>query len=203
MVYNYPVSKIKFVAGIDEAGRGPLAGPVAVGVFVAPKNFDYKIFRGLRDSKKLSQRKREEIFSQIKILKKLRKANFAVVLVGEKYIDKNGISKAVKFGIDSGIKKLNLNLKNTFIYLDGLLQAPEKFSQETVIKGDDKIPTISAASVCAKVTRDAYMRKISKKFPKYGLQIHKGYGTERHIICIKKFGLSLVHRKSFCAKILQ
>ena len=185
------MKNFQYIAGIDEAGRGPLAGPVAVGIFIAPNNFDYKILQGLRDSKKVSAKKREEIFLKIKNLKKMDKVDFAVTLVSEKYIDKNGITKAVK---------TKLNPKKTFIYLDGLLHAGEGFKQETIIKGDDKIPAISAASICAKVTRDIYMQKISKKFPKYGFEIHKGYGTKGHIETIKKYGLSSIHRGSFCKK---
>ena len=196
------MKKIKFIAGIDEAGRGPLAGPVAVGIFVSHTSFDYRVLQGLRDSKKLSAKKREEIFLKIKALKKSKEADFAVTLVSAEYIDKNGISKAVRKGLDSVIKKISLDPKISFIYLDGSLKAPENFSQETVIKGDDKIPAISAASVCAKVVRDEYMQKIAKKYPDYNFSIHKGYGTKKHIISIKKNGLSLIHRRSFCKNFL-
>ncbi len=190
----------KFVAGIDEAGRGPIAGPVSVGVFVCTSEFSKKLkkkFIGLDDSKKLSEIQRERIFSQIKVSKEKGEVDFCVTLVSAKIIDQRGITRAVQLGIDKGIKKLNLNNKNTFIYLDGLLKAPREFFQETVIKGDSKIPAISAASICAKVVRDGYMKKMSLKYPLYGFEKHKGYGTLFHRNIIKKEGFCTVHRKTF------
>ena len=190
----------KFIVGIDEAGRGPIAGPVAVGVFVCRKNFSMKlrkIFPGLNDSKKLSEIQRERIFSQIETEKEKGDVDFCVSLISAKIIDQKGITFAVQLGINKVIKKLNLNSKDTFIYLDGLLKAPKEFSQETVIKGDAKIPVISAASICAKVVRDRYMRKLAQKYPDYSLEKHKGYGTKEHYKFLLKYGMSSEHRKSY------
>lgn len=190
----------KYIVGIDEAGRGPIAGSVAVGVFVIQKNFAKKlrkIFPGLNDSKKLDEKNRERIFLLIENAKEKDEVDFCVTLVSEKVIDQKGITKAVQIGIDKGIKKLNLNYRDTFIYLDGLLKAPKEFSQETVIKGDAKIAVISAASICAKVIRDRYMKKLVKKYPEYGFERHKGYGTKEHYKALEKYGLSFIHRRSY------
>lgn len=189
---------MKYIVGVDEAGRGPLAGPVSVGTFVVRQDFDFSIFKKLRDSKKLGPKKREEFFALIKKLAKEGKMLFAVSLVSEKIIDTKGISFAIKKGIEQNFKKLKIP-KISKIYLDGGLKAPVDFkNQETIIKGDEKIPVISLASICAKVTRDFFMTRIAKKYPEYGFEIHKGYGTKKHCESIKKYGPSDVHRRSFC-----
>lgn len=189
---------MKYIVGVDEAGRGPLAGPVSVGTLAVKDNFDFSIFKNLRDSKKLSEKRRDEFFKLIKKLAKEKKLAFAVSLVSEKIIDTKGISFAIKKGIQQNFKKLNI-ARASKIYLDGSLCAPAEFTdQQTVIKGDEKIPVISLASICAKVTRDEYMVRIAKKYPGYGFEIHKGYGTKQHITNIRKYKLSKIHRKSFC-----
>lgn len=187
----------KWHIGIDEAGRGPLAGPVSVGAVMVKSDFDFSIFKNLKDSKKLSESKREEFFEVIN-----KKIKYKVVMVSNKVIDKKGISFAIKFAIKSLLKKLNPNIKNTKIFLDGSLKAPKEFTQETIIKGDEKIPCISLASIMAKVTRDRHMKKISNKYPAFNFDIHKGYGTKRHIEAIKKHGPSELHRKSFISRII-
>ncbi len=188
---------LDFIAGIDEAGRGPIAGPVAVGIFVCKKNFNFLPLPGLDDSKKLSEKKRNEIFLKIKELVRHKKARFFVALVSNKVIDSKGITFAIKKGIEECIKKIKISSKNTFVYLDGSLRAPEDFKQKTVIKGDSKIKAISAASICAKVIRDEYMKKNSKIYLKYSFEKHKGYGTKEHYESIKIFGVSQLHRKTF------
>lgn len=195
----------KFIIGVDEVGRGPLAGPVAVGVFVINHKHQTrikKIFSDARDSKKLTPQKREEIFNRIKIMKEDHIVRYIVLYESNKFIDKHGISKAIKSCIDKSFRKLsrelNLNAKNTEIFLDGGLKAPKEFfNQKTIIKGDDKILAISLASIVAKVSRDTLMVKLHKKFPNYDFHIHKGYGTKKHLGLIKKFGLSPYHRKSW------
>src|SRR3989344_4808776 len=165
---------MKYVYGIDEAGRGPLAGPVSVGVFGAEKKMEKWLLKNifenkLRDSKKLSP---------------------------NKIIDENGISKAVRLGISKSLSPKVLKCK---IRLDGLLKAPPKFkNQKTIIKGDEKNVFIACASIVAKVSRDRLMCQLAKKYPKYGFEIHKGYGTVLHRTLIKKYGLSVIHRKTFC-----
>lgn len=189
----------KIFVGIDEVGRGPLAGPVAVCAFVwlaggrLPKEL-----KGIKDSKKLSEKKREEWFAKISEYKKEGKCNFKVVFKSAKYIDTQGLSKAIKECLRIALNSLNLNPKETSVLLDGGLKAPQEFKyQETIIKGDAKEVVISAASVMAKVTRDRLMVKLSKKYPGYNFHIHKGYGTLFHREKIKNIGPCIEHRKTF------
>lgn len=186
------------IIGIDEAGRGPLAGPVAVGAVAMPENFNYKIFGILKDSKKLSEKRREEIFAQMQVLKKESKMNFSVALVSNKVIDERGIVFAIRKGIEGTLKKLNIDSTNSIVKLDGSLKAPEEFlDQETIIKGDEKIPIISLASIAAKVTRDRHMVEMSRQYPVYSFEVHKGYGTAKHQASIKLKGLCEIHRRTF------
>jgi len=193
---------MKYIVGIDEAGRGPLAGPVAVGAVRVNVGFDKRFFKGIKDSKKLSVRKRDEWFKNISEVQPRTNINFAVVLVSEKIIDKHGIAYAIRLGIKKCLTKLKVS-NNSRIFLDGGIKAPDNFlHQKTIIKGDEKIPVISLASICAKVTRDRFMVKLSKKYSQYNFHIHKGYGTLLHRRLIKKHGPSVVHRKSFLHKII-
>lgn len=190
----------KFIAGIDEAGRGPIAGPVSVGVLVVEKKH-LRFLRGIKDSKKLSEKAREEWFFKIKTLSEKNIFRWSVVLVSEKIIDKKGISFAIRTGIHASLTKLKVG-ENTEILLDGALKAPAVYKyQKTIIKGDEKKPVISAASIMAKVVRDRHMKKISKKYPDYAFEKHKGYGTKEHYKKIKKHGLSKIHRRSFLKKL--
>lgn len=194
------MDKTSYIVGIDEAGRGPIAGPVSVGIFVIknravlrPRSKKLK----LKDSKALSENQRNEWFDEISYWKKLGKIDFIVKLGSAHLIDKKGISIVIKELISSGLKDLNIPHRSV-VYLDGSLKAPvEYISQKTIIKGDEKIRAISLASICAKVTRDQYMTYISKKYPKYDFWKHKGYGTREHMSRVKKYGLSKEHRKSF------
>jgi ribonuclease HII len=191
----------KFIVGIDEAGRGPLAGPVAVGAVRITTKFNKNFFRGIRDSKKLSEIKREEWFKKLLVERKKGHIEFSVSLISEKVIDKKGIVFAINSGIKKCLDKLSVPA-NSKIYLDGGIKAPEKYKdQKTIIRGDDKINVISLASICAKVTRDEYMTKLSKKYPKYCLEVNKGYGTLGHRKTIKKYGASSIHRASFLKNI--
>lgn len=188
--------------GIDEAGRGPLAGPVSVGIFGAKKSFGRWILKNifddkLRDSKKLSPNKREEFYEKFCELKKASRVFFSVSHISNKIIDKIGISKSVQKGIN--IQCDRIESLQTEIRLDGLLKAPEKFkNQKTIIKGDEKDVFIACASIVAKVSRDRLMCRLASKYPSYSLEIHKGYGTRLHSKLIKKHGISPLHRKSFC-----
>ena len=207
---------LQYLVGVDEAGRGPLAGPVAVGVVCLPvasaglaggevSEEILAIFgeKGVRDSKKLSEKKREEIFGKIQNLKKEGKLDFVVTLVSNKVIDEKGISFAIKSGISECLKKLNLKPESCLIKLDGGLKASREFiNQETIIRGDEQEPVIALASICAKVIRDRWMQELAKKYPDYALEKHKGYGTRAHYLALKKFGLSVIHRKSFLKKLL-
>ncbi len=190
---------MKYIIGIDEAGRGALAGPVAVGSVLVSKDFNWELILGVADSKQVSPKKREEIFLIAKKLEKQGKLKYAVALVSEKVIDKKGITFAVREGIKRTLIKLAPDAKTTYIKLDGLLHAPVEFlHQKTIIKGDVTEKEISLASIMAKVTRDRYMVVLGKKHTLYGFEIHKGYGTLLHRKNIKKHGLKVMHRTTFC-----
>lgn len=194
--------KIKFIVGIDEVGRGPLAGPVAVCAFIMPIGFKISGFGPLKDSKKLTPKKREEIFCKLEILKNQNKVNYSVCYESAKSIDKIGLSKAIKNCIKKSLKNIKANPKNCLVLLDGGIKAPEEFkNQKTIIKGDEKERAIAFASIIAKVSRDALMCKMAKKYPKYCFEIHKGYGTKKHCEIIKKEGICKEHRKSFLKNI--
>lgn len=200
-IHRHIIVQMKYVVGIDEAGRGPLAGPVAVGMVKIAADFDEAFFEGIRDSKKLSAKKREEWFLKAEEAQKAKLLDWAVSLVSEKSIDKLGIAPAIRSGMSRCLEKLAVAHEDT-IFLDGGLKLPKEFiHQETIIKGDEKIAVISLASICAKVLRDRYMIKLAEKYPVYGFEVHKGYGTKTHIATIKKHGSSDVHRKSFLKKI--
>ena len=192
--------------GIDEAGRGPLAGPVAIAVFGMKAGFKLKGFPKGRDSKKMSEAEREKWFMIFEGEKKKGNVFYEVALPSASVIDTKGIVGAIKKGMEVCLKKLEsagIAGGNSCILLDGSLKAPERFAfQKTIIKGDEKEPLIACASIVAKVTRDRYMKKVAKKYPGYGFEIHKGYGTAKHRAQIKKLGLSPIHRKSFLSRFL-
>jgi ribonuclease HII len=195
-------SKTRYLAGVDEAGRGPLAGPVAIGVAVVPQDFDWTLLTGVGDSKKVPVKQRELIARKARALKRAGMINFRVALIPHTTIDRIGISPAVRQGIYRCFDKLSLNVKSTSVKLDGLLTAPEEFKdQETIIKGDAKEKVIGLASILAKVARDAHMKRVARKYPAYGFEIHKGYGTAAHRRQIRSYGLSPIHRRTFCTRI--
>ena len=193
----------KVVIGVDEAGRGPLAGPVvasAVIVNLASKN-QSKNFQELlnkaRDSKKLSPKQRDKIFE---LIKKTPEIQFAYSFVSEKNIDKINIEQATFLAMRKSIQKLEkkLNLKPDIILVDGNRKISQlNILQKTIIKGDDKIFSIALASIISKIMRDKKMIALSKKYPRYHFEIHKGYPTKLHLQLLKKYGPSEIHRKSF------
>lgn len=230
--------RIKYIIGIDEVGRGPLAGPLVVAALAAPrelkiKNAEFRIkqksrnskfffcqrqipggsilnfkLAKLRDSKKLSPKQRELWFEYVKQSQKSKvksqRLYYAVASVSPKVIDRINVSNAANLAATSAFKALiqnyKLRIKNCRVYLDGGLFLNSKFctlNSTTVVKGDEKIPAIALASIAAKVIRDRMMRKLHKKYPEYGFDRHKGYGTKYHFKMIKKHGLSLIHRRSF------
>lgn len=197
----------KYLVGIDEAGRGPLAGPVAVGVAVVPSNFDWQSkLPDVNDSKQLPEKKREEIFKMARRLKAAGQLNYAVSMVSAKVIDKVGIVTAINCGIEKSLKKISAyhTINRMIVKLDGGLIAPAEYKhQETIIKGDASEPIIGLASIMAKVTRDRYMTLQSSKpiFAPYNFATHKGYGTKAHREAISQYGLSTIHRISYCKNI--
>ncbi len=189
---------VKFLIGIDEVGRGPLAGPVAVGAFLTPIDFDFSYFEGVRDSKKLPPHKREH-FLNLAIEKSCQgEIAFAVSFVSHLQIDRKGITFAINRAMRNALKRLNVDEDECLVLLDGGLKAPLPFSnQETIIKGDDKEKIISLASVVAKVIRDKKLIRLSKKYPGYDFHINKGYGTSQHKRQLELLGPSPIHRISF------
>lgn len=188
----------EYLIGVDEAGRGPLAGPVAVGVVAVPLGFDIlREFPGVKDSKLLSGQKRELIFDMAQRRIKAGDLRAQVRLSGSAYIDRFGITRAVRKALWSGVRSLG-EPESAVVLLDGLLRAPKQYTQRTIIKGDLRVPVIALASILAKVTRDRIMEELSAEYPEYGFEQHKGYGTESHRRAIKRWGLTDIHRRSFC-----
>ncbi len=179
----------KYICGIDEAGRGPLAGPVVVASVIMPEN---SMIEGVNDSKKVSEKKREKLYDLI-----LEEAiSYGVGIIGQDEIDDINILNATKKGLTVSLKELTQ--KPDLIIVDALTNIDTLGTPyESIIKGDAKCYSISAASIIAKVTRDRIMREWDKVYPQYGFAQHKGYGTSAHISSIKEYGPCPLHRKTF------
>jgi len=194
----------RMIAGLDESGRGPLAGSVtAAVVIVNPKfkieNQNFKeILRSTKDSKKLSEKQREKIF---KLVPKCPYIKFVHSSVNAKIIDKINIENATKKAMKNCLNKIlpKYNLKNILILIDGnrIIDKNLMISQKAIVKGDNKIFSIALASIIAKVTRDRKMKRLSLQYPKYYFHQHKGYGTKLHRKLIKKYGPCKIHRQSY------
>lgn len=183
----------KFVCGVDEAGRGPLCGPVVAAAVILPKD---KCIEGVNDSKKLSEKKRELLYD--KIMEEALAVGVGISNVD--VIEKVNILNATKLAMVNAIK--NLKTRPDYVLVDGNQKIDIDIEQETVVSGDAKSESIAAASIIAKVTRDRILYEYDKIYPEYGLSKHKGYGTKVHIEAIKKYGLSPIHRPSFCKKFI-
>lgn len=195
---------MKDIIGIDEVGRGPIAGPVAVCSFRCKPDFftTIEIKTPLRDSKKLSKKQREEWFIYLKKCKAEGLCDYAVSFVAPENIDRFGIAPSIRKALKVSLEKIAPDANDVLVYLDGGLKAPEQFThQETIIKGDELHPVISCASIVAKVSRDAVMTMHAKEYPDYGFENHSGYGTKAHYEAIKKSGLTPLHRKTFLKNI--
>ena len=179
------------VCGVDEAGRGPLCGPVVAAAVILPK--DEKI-DGVNDSKKLSEKKREVLFDVIKE----KAITVGVGISDVELIEKINILNATKIAMKEAIE--NLKIKPDYVLVDGNQAIDISVPFETVISGDAKSESIAAASIIAKVTRDRLLIEYDKKYPEYGFAKHKGYGTKAHIEAIRTYGLTPIHRPSFCKK---
>jgi ribonuclease HII len=192
-------SRIQWVIGIDEVGRGPVAGPVTLCAFAVRTDFlsDLKKM-GFRDSKKLSSQKREVFAQVLNNYAQLGKCTWVIQSSSSEIIDSRGLSFAIKNALERCLKKLDIHPEIADIYLDGGLHAPKSyFRQHTVIHGDDLFPVISCASILAKVYRDRLMVNHDRTYTGYGFIDNKGYGTAEHMKAIKKLGLTPLHRKSF------
>ncbi|MDE2173248.1 MAG: ribonuclease HII [Patescibacteria group bacterium] len=189
---------MRVMLGVDEAGRGPLAGPVAVGLVAVPEGYDVaKEFPGVADSKKLSPMKREKIFTLLEMRAARGDIRFLVEFEDAETIDKEGIAAALRRAVARGARSLAPNAALARMLLDGALRAPTDYVQQTIIGGDANIPLISLASIAAKVTRDRLMTELSVPYPEYGFERHKGYGTEAHYEALRKHGPCTIHRRSF------
>lgn len=183
----------KLICGIDEAGRGPLAGPVVVGACVMKP--DSKL-EWVNDSKKVTEKRREILYDRI-IEDSLA---WGVGIISWDEIDKINILNATKKGLEEALKQVieKLNSKPDMVIVDALKNIDTfGIPYESIIKGDAKCYSISCASILAKVTRDRIMREYDKVFPEYGFEKNKGYGTKEHIEALKKYGPSIIHRKTF------
>lgn len=192
------------IAGIDEAGRGPLAGPVVVACVVMPRD---SMIEGVNDSKKVSEKKREKLYDEI-----IQEAiAYGVGIISQEEIDKINILNATKEGLTLAIKEMEKDLKEKqrgfekpeIILVDALTKIDtDHIPYRSIIKGDAKSYSIAAASIIAKVTRDRIMREWDEVYPMYGFAKHKGYGTAAHIAAIKEYGLCPLHRRSFVKNIV-
>lgn len=191
----------KYLIGVDEAGRGPLAGPVAVGVVKVPLDFDWELIPGVGDSKVVSAEMRTALFRRAQELRHHHQLDFAVSQVGPSIIDTEGITFAIRLAMQRCITRLQLDPEEVSFRLDGSLSAPPEYVQATIIKGDSLWPEIGLASIIAKVTRDRYMERIARRFTRYGFDEHKGYGTKAHRAAIARFGKCPIHRASYCKNI--
>lgn len=186
---------MQYIVGIDEVGRGPLAGPITVGVVCMPASLSWKHFPKLKDSKKLSEASREVWHRYIKEHPHIRAA---VASVSATVIDRIGIVAAGNLAARRALAQLRLHPKHCDVQLDKGLVVGADWKQKSYIKGDERFPAIALASIYAKVTRDRYMTRISKKYPQYGFGVHKGYGTRFHMHQMRVHNLSPLHRKTFC-----
>ncbi|MCI9000319.1 MAG: ribonuclease HII [Clostridia bacterium] len=181
--------EVRYICGIDEAGRGPLAGPVVVASVIMPRD---SMIEGVNDSKKVSEKKREALYDKI-----IEEAvSYGIGVIDQKEIDERNILEATKTGLTTSLKELSV--KPDVILVDALKGIDTLgIPYQSIIKGDALCYSISAASILAKVTRDRMMRQWDEIYPQYGFEKHKGYGTKAHIEAIKEYGLCPIHRKSF------
>ena len=195
--YSYEITAhekgYKVVCGIDEAGRGPLAGPVFAAAVILPENYSHPV---LNDSKKLSEKKRDAVYDDI-----IKDAIcYSVGIATEEEIDEINILNATFLAMKRAVE--GLVIKPDFAYIDGNQYPKTGVKEETIVKGDGKCISVAAASIIAKVSRDRFMLEIDKQYPEYQFSKHKGYGTKLHYEMIEKYGVSKVHRRSFLKKIL-
>ncbi len=190
---EYRQKGYNFIAGVDEAGRGPLAGAVFAAAVILP---DDVYIEGINDSKKLSEKKREELFDVIRE----KAICYSIESVDEKVIDEVNILNATFIAMNKAVD--GLSQKPDFVLIDGNKINGMTIPHETVVKGDSKSISIAAASILAKVARDRYIKKMGEEYPEYNFAKHKGYGTKEHTEAILKYGPCPIHRISFLKKLL-
>ncbi len=195
---NFEKSHFEYLIGVDEAGRGPLAGPLAVCALMVKGKKILRLFVGIKDSKKLSEKSRAAWFEKIRGAAERGILSYKVVLVSNREIDAKRMTRCLKEGVRRALSPFARNAADAFVLLDGTLHAPKDFPhQMTLIKGDERERIIAMASIMAKVTRDRYMIELSKKYSEYGFEIHKGYGTKKHYAALARYGASAAHRRTF------
>ena len=177
-----------YIAGVDEVGRGPLAGPVCAAAVILPKDL---IIDGINDSKKLTEKKRDALFDEIKE----KALAYSIQFVEPEVIDKINIRQATHLAMENAVK--DLKVRPDHVLIDGNDNIPIDAPYTYIVKGDAKSQTIAAASILAKVSRDRLMKELDKEYPQYGLGKHKGYGTKAHMEAIQKYGVAKIHRQSF------
>jgi ribonuclease HII len=202
--FHATIKSVQWLVGIDEAGRGALAGPVSVGAVLYPGDFNWReafalvTKRGepkLRDSKQLSPQQRGILYEYIATHGRLRHAH---AFVSAESIDTIGIVNAAHEAAAIAVGQLGISPERVKVLLDAGLRVPTKWEQESFVRGDENIPAIAFASIIAKVTRDRHMEDLSESHARYGFELHKGYGTHAHRLAIRKHGvLPLIHRKTF------
>jgi ribonuclease HII len=198
------MSRKPYTIGIDEVGRGPLAGPVAVGALRASPRA-LRAFRDIRESKQLSKQKRGEWVAKMRAYRSAHPddIDWAVAFVSASVIDKIGIAPSIRRALRNALNHLAVAPEQATVLLDGGLKAPPEYrDQKTIIRGDASETVIAMASVVAKVARDKRMALLARKYSKWGFANHVGYGTKDHISAIKKYGLSPEHRRTFCRGII-
>lgn len=184
----------EIVCGVDEAGRGPLAGPVYAAAVILPKGH---IIEGVNDSKKLSEKKRDELFD--KVIEEC--AAYSLGIATEQEIDEINILQATFLAMRRAVE--GLNVKPDIALIDGNKTPGLDIEQRAIVKGDGKSANIAAASIIAKVSRDRYMLEMAAKYPEYQFEKHKGYGTKLHYEMLEKYGVSPIHRKTFLKKFFE
>ena len=195
--YSYEIQAhndgFSVVCGVDEAGRGPLAGPVFAGAVILPENYTHEI---LNDSKKLSEKKRDLVYDDI-----IKDAiSWSVGIATEKEIDEINILNATFLAMKRAVE--GLSIKPDLAFIDGNRYPNTGVKEVTIVKGDSKCMSVAAASIIAKVSRDRFMLQMAEKYPQYQFEKHKGYGTKLHYEMIDQFGVSEIHRRTFLKNIL-
>lgn len=188
---TYKDQGYQLICGVDEAGRGPLAGPVTAAAVILPEGYEIP---GLNDSKQLTDKKRRELYPIIKE----EALAYGIAFVDEKIIDEVNILSATFMAMKDAISQLSI--KPDLALIDGNRVSDFGVEAIPVVKGDAKVASIAAASILAKVARDDYMEAVAEQYPEYGFEVHKGYGTKRHYAAIEAHGMCPIHRRTFLKK---
>ena len=188
---SYAKKGYKLICGVDEAGRGPLAGPVCAAAVILPEHYEIP---GLNDSKQLTDKKRRELYPVIRE----EAIAYGIAFVDEQVIDRDNILQATLQAMRQAVSQLSV--VPDLVLVDGNRNTDFGIQSETIVKGDAKVAQIAAASILAKVARDLYMEEMDTLYPEYGFAIHKGYGTKRHYAAIAEHGMCPIHRRTFLKK---